>query len=204
MKDERETRQRLLACAKKEFMDKGYTAASLRGICRKADVTTGALYFFFKDKADLFAALVEEPVNRLYELMTNHYRDEINTELQDIHEEINMTNDIKAAIDILHYMYQNYDEFWLVLGRSQGSGYESCKDRFVDITQKHYRILADRICRQRNYPLLDDYVLHWMAHMHIDTVIHMLTHEPSEETACRHMEQTVRYLVSGFYGMLQP
>ena len=35
--------------------------ASLRNICKEAGVTTGALYFFFKDKEDLFAALVEKP-----------------------------------------------------------------------------------------------------------------------------------------------
>ena len=43
-----ETKERLLACAKKEFVEKGYAKASLRAICREAGVTTGALYFFFQ------------------------------------------------------------------------------------------------------------------------------------------------------------
>ena len=38
-----ETKERLLACAKKEFVEKGYAKASLRAICREAGVTTGAL-----------------------------------------------------------------------------------------------------------------------------------------------------------------
>ena len=37
-----ETRQLLLQCAKKEFMEKGYSKASLRSICKEAGVTTGA------------------------------------------------------------------------------------------------------------------------------------------------------------------
>ena len=42
-----ETKTHLLQCAKKgNFMDKGFAGASLRGICQKAGVTTGALYFF--------------------------------------------------------------------------------------------------------------------------------------------------------------
>ena len=45
-----ETKERLLACAKKEFVEKGYAKASLRAICREAGVTTGALYFFFRIK----------------------------------------------------------------------------------------------------------------------------------------------------------
>lgn len=60
MKEEKETKERLLISAKKEFVEKGYLQASLRNICKNAGVTTGALYFFFQDKEDLFAAVVEE------------------------------------------------------------------------------------------------------------------------------------------------
>ena len=49
--ENKETRKKLLECAKKEFLAKGYMKASLRNICKDAGVTTGALYFFFKDKA---------------------------------------------------------------------------------------------------------------------------------------------------------
>ena len=43
MKNEKETKANLLASAKKEFMEKGYTQASLRNICKNAGVTTGYL-----------------------------------------------------------------------------------------------------------------------------------------------------------------
>ena len=33
MKDEKETREKLLASARQEFLEKGYTQASLRSIC---------------------------------------------------------------------------------------------------------------------------------------------------------------------------
>ena len=61
MKDEKETREKLLASARQEFLEKGYMQASLRSICKNAGVTTGALYFFFQDKEDLFTQLVEPP-----------------------------------------------------------------------------------------------------------------------------------------------
>ena len=69
LKNEKETRENLLKSAKKEFLQKGFMQASLRNICKNAGVTTGALYFFFKDKEDLFANLVQEPLNQLYQLM---------------------------------------------------------------------------------------------------------------------------------------
>ncbi len=67
MKSDRETKEKLLESAKSEFLEKGYMKASLRKICADAGVTTGALYFFFEAKEDLFAAIVEPPLNALTE-----------------------------------------------------------------------------------------------------------------------------------------
>ena len=53
---------RLLSAAMEEFLDKGYENASLKEICRKAGVTTGALYKRFDGKEDLFHALVADTV----------------------------------------------------------------------------------------------------------------------------------------------
>jgi len=69
LKDEKETKSKLLASAKAEFLEKGYMNASLRSICKNAGVTTGALYFFFRDKEDLFESLVAPTMTRLQEEM---------------------------------------------------------------------------------------------------------------------------------------
>ena len=58
----------LLASAKREFLEKGYAHASLRRICEGANVTTGALYFFFRNKEELFESLVEKPVREFQAL----------------------------------------------------------------------------------------------------------------------------------------
>ena len=43
--ENKETRQHLLECAKREFLEKGYMKASLRNICKEAGVTTGRCIF---------------------------------------------------------------------------------------------------------------------------------------------------------------
>lgn len=73
MGDELETREKLLESAMAEFSENGYMKASLRKICADAGVTTGALYFFFKNKNDLFKAIVDEPLKELCRLLTEHY-----------------------------------------------------------------------------------------------------------------------------------
>ena len=85
-----ETRKELLKCAKEEFMDKGFMGASLRNICQKAGVTTGALYFFFKDKDDLFCNVVGHMMDRLNAVLTEHFSvevDEMNNGMASDHNE---------------------------------------------------------------------------------------------------------------------
>lgn len=42
--------EKILACAREEFLEKGYSDASLRTIAAKADVTTGSIYSRFGGK----------------------------------------------------------------------------------------------------------------------------------------------------------
>src|SRR5262249_37557226 len=53
-------RERLLDAALAEFRERGYAAASLQGIAARAGLTTGAMYWSFRDKEALFLALVDE------------------------------------------------------------------------------------------------------------------------------------------------
>ena len=58
--DAQETRQNLLNAAMECFRENGYGATSLNMVALKADYTRGAVYWHFKDKADLFRAVCEE------------------------------------------------------------------------------------------------------------------------------------------------
>lgn len=49
---------RIIAAARKEFYEYGFTQASLRKIASRAEVTTGALYTRYKNKDELFEYLV--------------------------------------------------------------------------------------------------------------------------------------------------
>jgi AcrR family transcriptional regulator len=53
------TRQRLVAAARGLFAERGYSGVGTEEIVQAAGVTRGALYYQFRDKADLFAAVAE-------------------------------------------------------------------------------------------------------------------------------------------------
>ena len=56
------TRSAILRAAADEFAERGYEAASLRAIARRAGVDSALVHHYFDGKADLFAATLEAPL----------------------------------------------------------------------------------------------------------------------------------------------
>jgi len=205
MKDEKETGKKLQKSAMEEFLEKGFMKASLRTICKNAGVTTGALYFFFEDKDDLFGSLVKEPLTRVYQVMEQHFKDEkqamesgrlLNGEIQEDDDA-----DFQATLEIVHELYRYRDEFRLLLEKSQGSSVEGAVDEIVRICEEHYKLLAEAMQKQLGGEQIEHNVIHWIAHAQIDVFIYAVTHIDTEEEAVRYMEHAVKYMVCGWYGM---
>ena len=202
MKADRETREKLLASAKAEFMEKGYTKASLRKICANAGVTTGALYFFFNDKEDLFASIVEKPLKELVEFLQAHYEEDeqiLSTvegfQCQDgDHDEMSRY--------LIHHLYAHYDTFLLLLTKSQGTRFENSVDEIVDMTDVAYMAMAEGLMKQCPGMKVNSYMVHWTAHMSIDAFIHLLTHEPDEQKALQYTQKIIDYITKGWMEMI--
>jgi AcrR family transcriptional regulator len=64
-----ETRRQILQAALKRFAHSGYAAASVQQIVDDAKVSKPTLYYYFRDKAGLFQALVNEALDERYRLM---------------------------------------------------------------------------------------------------------------------------------------
>lgn len=199
---DRETKARLLQCAKEEFMEKGFAGASLRSICRKADVTTGALYFFFKDKDDLFCQVVGDLMERLEVVMREHFAEE-EEEMAAAQVSHDDSSDFASTIRIVHELYAYRDEVLLVLTKSQGSSMEYLTDRMVDEMDAHNALMCEAMCRANGIPPVEKKVIHWMSHSQVDMFIFMVTHIDNEAEALRFAEKGMKYLIGGWYGLVQ-
>lgn len=198
MKADRETKEKLILSAKSEFMEKGYNKASLRKICENAGVTTGALYFFFKDKADLFSSIVEEPFQLLCNIIKEHFRKDVEMlENPTPYEQQDGDHDELVAA-LIHHIYKNRDTFLLLLTKSEGTVYENCTDKLVDIMEQSYRLMAERMLTQLKDMKISVYMLHWLAHMQIDSFVHMITHENDEKKALKHMQKIMDFIVKSW------
>ncbi len=66
---DRGTRQHLLLAALRSFAERGYAATSVQEIVDAARVSKPALYYYFRDKAGLFQALVDHAHDERFRLM---------------------------------------------------------------------------------------------------------------------------------------
>ncbi len=200
MGTDRETREKLLLSAKKEFLEKGFLKASLRKICADAGVTTGAMYFFFKDKEALFGAIVEVPLQKLMNLLFSHFSEE--SEFGHSADYVHKDGDHDAlAVALVRHLYSNYDSFILLLTKAQGTCYEDCIDRIVDITEQNYLKMAESMAEMQYGMTVNRYMTHWLTHMHIGAFVHLLTHEPDEVNAQKQMKRMMEFFVTGFMSM---
>lgn len=63
-------RQEILNAALELFSQKGYHNVSVQEVAEKAEFAVGTLYKFFKDKEDLYRALIMDQADRFHEAVT--------------------------------------------------------------------------------------------------------------------------------------
>ncbi len=197
-----ETRLKLLESAKREFEEKGFTKASLREICKNAGVTTGAMYFFFKDKDELFVCLVKDMIEEIYGIMMDHYSKEStvdNNELKEILESgIEGSEDEKVMEDVIRVLYRDRGMALMLLTKAQGSSMENIIDKFVDASVIQYEALAKRMNELYPDKKVSDHIPHWFAHDQINVIVYMVTHIETEEDAVKFVRNATAYLKGGW------
>jgi AcrR family transcriptional regulator len=70
-----QNRAKLLAAARRVFAEKGFGEATARDIVRETDLATGTFYNYFRDKDEVFRALLEEFEQRVAEAVAPTRRD---------------------------------------------------------------------------------------------------------------------------------
>jgi AcrR family transcriptional regulator len=95
---------RILAAAGDLFLEKGYTNTTMRDICQASQLSTGAVYFYFKGKDAIYTGICEESFHVLLDLFKASL-DGVDDPLERL-EAIN-----RAYVEF----YSKYNERWLLM-----------------------------------------------------------------------------------------
>ena len=194
--------EKLLECAKAEFMEKGFADASMRTIAEREGVTTGMLYSRFADKDEMFRELVEEPADELYNyFMTvqNEFAG-YSPEYQRREMHTYVAQKIDRMVDLI---YDNFDAFKLILCKSGGTSYEYYVDKMIDVeTESTFRFI-DAV-KSAGYEIADirKDLAHMLASAMFNGMFEVVMHDLSREDARQYILKLQEFFNAGWDKLL--
>lgn len=197
----KETKSRLLTAATAEFARYGFQKASLRRICAQAAVTTGALYFFFRDKEDLFGHVIAPVTSGILALMEAHYKAEL------ISPEETLTKgeaeDLRTSEELLTLFYAHRTIGDIILNNRDLPAVCSFFDRLTALMDRQTGLLLTQLPPgQVQNPAFNSDTIHWFSHLQIDAVLYIIDHNLGKQEAKEQLKIMVRVLRGGFLSLL--
>lgn len=192
------TLERILVEAKQEFLEKGYQRASLRNIVKKAGVTTGALYGYFKNKEELFEALVGESYHKIldmyYQVLQSFFRLSPEEQMQNM--EAMTRRNVAAMTD---YIYSHFDSFKLILCCSDGTKYSDIVQQMVSMDVDATHMFAQnsqqlRVPVSPVNPMLEQMLISGM----FTTYFQLVVYDVPQEEAAAYTDQLLTFHVAGW------
>ena len=194
--------EKLLECAREEFLEKGFKDASLRTIAEKAESSKGAIYVRFPDKESLFSALVQPAVNGIKELLLS-IRDDFSKLPEDMQKKVvkDYSND-KFPL-FIEYIYDHFDVFKLLITCADGTPYANLIHDLVEIDARYNLKFIeatnnDFLTSGRCTPEL----LHIVSSAFFSGIFEVVIHDMTRKDADNHIERLRHFFAAGWNTIL--
>lgn len=188
-KEEQNTRELLLKAGKDEFLEKGFEKASLRKICERAGVTTGAVYFFFKNKEDLFCQIVEPALAQMRKLEAELS----SVELHDIDSGPDMDK------SLMEFLWNHSGEAQLLLEKSAGTRYAGFKREIYAQMEQKFSLFFEKYGNMGD----DKNLIHILVEMRLKGCLELINGGYSMEEMLRLTELVGCYADGGFRSLMK-
>ncbi len=195
---EQTTLERIHIAAKQEFLEKGFRGASLRNIVKTAGVTTGAFYGYFSSKEALFTSIIEPLAAAVMgRFMTAQ------TDFANLPKEEQPTHMGKESADcvnwMIDYMYDNMEDFKILLCCSEGTSYENFVHSMVEIEVEYtFRYIDVLRSLGNEVPELDRQLCHMIASGMFEGIFEVIRHDMPKERAKVFVEQLQEFYIAGW------
>ncbi len=195
--------ERILECAKQEFLEKGFKDASLRDIAKKAGSSKGAIYVRFSDKENLFAALVNPSFEGIKNLLISARQEFLELPDNIKMEKMKSFSDDKVSL-MIEYIYDNYDAFNLLTKCASGTEYENFIHELVEIDiEYNHKLFEDMYKDMPTSKRFTPELLHIVSSAFFSGVFEIVVHNMSKEDADHYIKMLRRFFEGGWNTMLK-
>lgn len=189
---------RVLECAKEEFLSKGFLDASLRTIAQEAGTSTGSIYTRFGDKEGLFCAIVEPAANGLKKMFL-----EIQEKFHSFDKEAQLAEMGQYTslhqMEMLDYIYDHFDVFRLLLDCAEGTQFSRFVEELVEIevdyTYKYMEVIG---CKSVKSGLVTEEFVHIVVTAYFNGMFEVVRHNMDKASAVKYVRLLNRYHMQGF------
>ena len=193
---------KILEVAKQEFMEKGYTNASMRSIAEKSGCTTGMLYSRFADKNKIFTSLVKEGADKLLYYFNYYHEGFSNATPKEQIESLHNYSEqgMEKVIDII---YDYFDSFKLIICCGFGSSYENFVDILVDMEVESTVKFVEVLKKQgHDLPHIRADLCHILANSLFTGVFEVVAHDFDKESAKEYVNSLQDFFAAGWDRLL--
>ena len=190
--------EKLMECAKEEFLANGYENASLRVIAEKAGSSKGAIYIRYPDKESLYRSLVQTAADGFCELLQSVLSGfNMMPGNEQTQQMLRYSND--GFPKVVDYLYDHFDEFKLLLTSGENSAYQEFIHRVVELdtecTVKYIEASEnDAIKSGRLTPELN----HLLSSAFYTGMFEVIIHDMPKEQALEHIHRMRRFYTAGW------
>lgn len=200
--EESTTLKNILSAGKAELLEKDFNSASLRNIVKTAGVTTGAFYGYFSGKEALFAALVEEHAKAIMNIFMS--AQESFEELSDEEKINHMGVESRTSLnEIVDYIYEHFDEFKLIICKSEGTSYENFIHNMVEIeVEETYQFIDALRSQGKHVPNIEKAVCHMIVSGMFSGIFELIEHDMKKENAKKYVSEFQDFYIAGWSKIL--
>ena len=190
---------KVLECAKSEFLSKGFLDASLRTIAQAAETSTGSIYTRFGDKEGLFRAIAE-PVVDQFKAMFRRVQEDFH-QLSEEEQRADMGQyTARHQEEMLDYIYDHFDVFCLLLDGAHGTRFACFLDELVDIEVEYtYKYMEVIGCESVKSGLVTEEFIHIIVTAYFNGMFEVVRHNMD-----RYVKMPNRYHMAGFSTVFDP
>lgn len=197
-KVENTTLDRILKEARKEFLEKGYQKASLREIVKKAGLTTGAFYGYYKNKETLFDALVGEQYHEILNIYSRTLEEFFNTPPEEQYDSMIDTT-YKCMLQMKDYIYENFDTVKMLLCCSDGTKYKDMVPRMAKMDAKATHDFARTMEVIGNgAKKVNPFLEHVLTSAMFNSFFELVVHDVPEEDSKEYIRQLLEFYSAGW------
>lgn len=203
--DPEETRNRLLAAAVDEFYEYGFEKSSLRHVCARAQVTTGALYSSFKDKEDLFNCIVAPVTAGILNTLKLHFDQEAASTKEKLQNASGEAEDIAATEQILDFYYNNKKIFAIAMSHRDHPTIQHFFDCVTELLDAQTVRIIWQLCpklKGKDISYFNEYTIHWLSHLQMDIIFHIISHDLDHKQASQQVKIMVHFIRAGLFSLI--